>query len=236
MKLNLASFGEGQTASSSVSLMTKSPTTSFGALSPKRETNSNLVGQSPYQRSDSLPANQLQTANGTKGTSYSVRMQLEEKRRQIEHQKLLEKSEKFQQSRDLNKEAFLTLYGKKPSTQQNKPILGSPTGAAAKLIRPSSHRTTPQQEQQHSKSLKDYDEISNSIREIKEQMKRLSVEQEKLQTLVVQPSPVGAQPSPIVVVPVSKATSSFQLYATSPQTPTAVHARTQGRRNISFTF
>lgn len=203
--------------------MRKSPTTTFGTLSPKRESGQNLNLTSPYQRSDSLPANQLHSSNGSKAPSWSVRMQLEEKRRQIENQKMAEKSEKFKQIRDTSKEAFLTLYGKKQPSPAAKPPAGSPTGAAAKLIRPMStpNRSQKQNSEHESRSLKDYDEISKSILEIKEQMKRLSVEQEKLQNLVVQPSPTTAaapqqQQSQFAI---GKASSSFHLNVASPQTP-----------------
>lgn len=109
-------------------------------------------------------------------------MQLEEKRRQIEAQQMMEKSERFKQGQQINKDAFMKLYGKNTmsssmTTQQNFD--------ASKLGVGDQHHSASAINNNSSQ----YDEMCRSIIEIKEQMKQMAVEQERLQNFVVAAPP-----------------------------------------------
>ncbi|KRX83806.1 Calmodulin-regulated spectrin-associated protein 1, partial [Trichinella sp. T6] len=156
---------------------------SHDETSPGRaESAQKLTNQQQYNRSDTMPPMKL--AGGS--TSSLIRMQLEEKRRQYEAQRFQRTSELARQRQELSKEAFFQLrQGDSPTTTNQG---SSPTAtAAAGAVRRSSdqlerngHLTLSSPTPISSKLV----EMSTSIQEIQEQMKRLSVEQEKLNRLM----------------------------------------------------
>ncbi|KRY29345.1 Calmodulin-regulated spectrin-associated protein 1, partial [Trichinella spiralis] len=150
--------------------------------SPGRaESAQKLTSQQQYNRSDTMPPMKL--AGGS--TSSLIRMQLEEKRRQYEAQRFQRTSELARQRQELSKEAFFQLrQGDSPTTTNQG---SSPTATAAGAVRRSSGQlerngrlTLSSPTPINSKLV----EMSTSIQEIQEQMKRLSVEQEKLNRLM----------------------------------------------------
>ncbi|KFD70182.1 hypothetical protein M514_03269 [Trichuris suis] len=150
---------------------------------------SSFVGKSPpsYTRSETMPSVKLHS------TPSLIRMQLEEKRRLYEAQRQKRHTELTEQRQKLSKAAFFQLKGKEISNSDNS----SPTVSQEQHTTETAKKPSPS-------APAEFDEISKNIKEMQEQMKRLSMEQEKLQQLVKSRqesttlfSPVAASVAPL---------------------------------------
>ncbi|CDW54078.1 Calmodulin regulated spectrin associated protein [Trichuris trichiura] len=151
---------------------------------------SSFVGKTPpsYTRSETMPSVKLHS------TPSLIRMQLEEKRRLYEAQRQKRHTELTEQRQKLSKAAFFQLKGKEISNSDNS----SPS------VNQEQHSIEPAKKPSPSAPA-EFVEISKNIKEMQEQMKRLSMEQEKLQQLVKSKqesttamfSPVAASVTPL---------------------------------------
>uniref|UniRef100_A0A5S6R3N8 CKK domain-containing protein n=1 Tax=Trichuris muris TaxID=70415 RepID=A0A5S6R3N8_TRIMR len=174
---------------SEIDVASSRPPGTVSFLDISAETNnsslSSLVRKSPpsYSRSETMPSVKLHS------TPSLIRMQLEEKRRSYEAQRQKRHTELSEQRQKLSKAAFFQLKGKETSNSVN----ALPPANEEQHIAETPRRPPPE-----------FDEISKNIREMQEQMKRLSMEQEKLQQLMKdrqEPvpvfSPVAANVTPL---------------------------------------
>ncbi|KRY82548.1 Calmodulin-regulated spectrin-associated protein 1 [Trichinella pseudospiralis] len=179
--------------------MDKKKTVSFLEIQSRLNASSNLHGdeaspggaenakkvtsQQQYSRSDTMPPMKLVSGS----TSSLIRMQLEEKRRQYEAQRFQRTSELARQRQELSKEAFFQLRQGDSPTTTNQGSNQTTTAIDAAAVRRFSGqlerngRLPPSSPTPINSKLV---EMSTSIQEIQEQMKRLSVEQEKLNRLM----------------------------------------------------
>ncbi|VDO97788.1 unnamed protein product [Soboliphyme baturini] len=135
----------------------------------------------PYSRSETMPASL------SKNTPSIIRLQLEEKRRQYEAQRLQMSVDLVNQRQKLSKEAFFQLLGKACSQKNisNKDEhQKSPIKDGVKTLPRDAKTERSTNVSDGSVSGIDLGELTRNMMEMKEQMKRLSFEQERLQKMV----------------------------------------------------